>query len=171
MKIKAWSLKEFARHARKYWPQACKDHELPTSGCIQAVEQWLKATGIGITAFIDKVKTATGDRALALYRCAVRGWIPSDEVVGLIKTAPGDRAMALYYCAVRGWIPRTEAVALIKSAPGDRALALYECADRGWIPMAEAVQLIKSAPGGRALALYRCYTSARPIVGYRLAKL
>jgi hypothetical protein len=171
MEIKTWTLEEFARHAREYWPQACKAHELPTHGCMPAVERWLKATGIGSSGFVGKVKTATGDRALALYRCAVLGWIPSDEVVPLIKSSPGNRAMVLYECAYQNWIPRTEAVALIKSAPGDRALALYECADRGWIPMAEAVQLIKSAPGGRALALYRCYTSARPIVGYRLAKL
>jgi len=122
MEIRAWTLEEFARHAREYWPQACKDHELPTHGCMSAVERWLKATGIGITAFIDKVKTATGDRAWALYWCAARGWIPRDEVVGLIKTAPGDQAMALYLCAVRGWIPRAEAVELIKSAPGNQAL-------------------------------------------------
>jgi hypothetical protein len=137
MRIKDWSLKEFARHARKYWPQACKDHALPTHGCMPAVARWLKATGIGSSGFVDKVKTATGDRALALYRCAVRGWIPRAEAVELIKTAPGDRARALYECADQGWIPRAEAVQLIKTAPGNRASVLQWCADRGWITKAE----------------------------------
>jgi len=42
MLIKTWTLKEFARHAKKYWPRECEDHELPTHGCIQAVERWLE---------------------------------------------------------------------------------------------------------------------------------
>jgi hypothetical protein len=45
---------------------------------------------------------------MALYRCAVRGWIPRDEAVELIKTAPGDRAVALYWCGVQGWLTRDE---------------------------------------------------------------
>jgi hypothetical protein len=159
MLIKNWSLKEFARHALVYWPQECKDHELPTRGCMPAVKAWLEDTGIGIPGFLAKLKTADGDQALALYRCAAQGWIPGDQAVELIKTAPGDRALALYECAYRGWIPRAEAVELIKTAPGDRALALYACANRGWIPKAEAVELIKSAPGNRAMALDECANS------------
>jgi hypothetical protein len=137
MLIKAWTLREFARHALEYWPQACKDHELPIHGCMPAVKDWLAATGIGIPAFIDKVKTAAGDRAWALYYCAEWGWLPRAEAVALIKSAPGNRALALYYCAALGWIPVDEAVQLIKSAPGDRALALHWCANQGWITKAE----------------------------------
>jgi hypothetical protein len=137
MLIKDWTLKEFRRHAREYWPQACKAHKLPTKGCMPAVKAWLEATGIGIPGFVDKVKTATGDRAWALYQCADHGWIPRAEAVEMIKTADGDRAWALYECADHGWVPRSKAVELIKSAPGDRAMALYECADRGWITYEE----------------------------------
>jgi hypothetical protein len=108
MEIKDWTLKEFRRHAREYWPQACKAHALPTSGCIQAVERWLKTTGIGITAFIDKVKTATGDRSLALYQCAARGWIPRAEAVELIKSAPGNRAWVLRLCVYQDWLTYEE---------------------------------------------------------------
>jgi hypothetical protein len=156
MEIEDWTLEEFARHAREYWPQECEDHELPTKGCMPAVKDWLKATGIGIPGFLDRLKTADGDRSMALYWCADRGWLPGYQAVTLIKSAPGDRAMALYYCAVRGWIPRPEVVELIKSAPGDRAWALYQCAAQGWIPGQEAVELIKSAPGDRVWALYYC---------------
>jgi hypothetical protein len=133
MKIKAWTLEEFARHAKKYRPKAYKSHPLPTEGCMPAVKDWLEATGIGIPGFLAKLKTADGDRSMALYRCAVRGWIPRDEAVELIKSAPGDRSMVLYECAALGWIPRAEAVQLIKSAPGDRAWALYQCAYQGWM--------------------------------------
>jgi hypothetical protein len=137
MEIKDWTLREFARHALAYWPQECKAHKLPTSGCMPAVERWLESTGIGIPGFVDKVKTATGDRAWALYRCADHGWIPRAEAVELIKSAPGDRALALYRCAYQNWIPRAEAVELIKTAPGDRAQALYWCAASGWITYEE----------------------------------
>jgi hypothetical protein len=156
MEIKDWTLEEFARHAKKYWPKACKSHPLPTEGCMPAVKAWLEATGIGIPGFLAKLKTADGDRALPLYCCAVQSWIPWDQAVELIKSAPGNQAMALYYCAARSWVSRAEAVALIKTALGNRALALYECADRGWIPRSEAVQLIKSAPGDRASVLLLC---------------
>jgi hypothetical protein len=108
MKIKAWTLEEFARHAKKYRPKAYKSHPLPTEGCMPAVKDWLEATGIGIPGFLAKLKTADGDRSMALYRCAVRGWIPRDEAVELIKTAPGDRAWALRLCADRGWITKAE---------------------------------------------------------------
>jgi hypothetical protein len=104
MKIKNWTLEEFARHAKKYWPKACKAHPLPTEGCMPAVEQWLKDTGIGIPGFIDKVKTATGKRAWALYECAAQGWVPGQEAVELIKSAPGNQDQALYWCAHRSWI-------------------------------------------------------------------
>jgi hypothetical protein len=156
MRIKNWSLKEFARHALVYWPQACKDHKLPTRGCMPAVKAWLEATGIGIPGFVDKVKTATGNRAMALYWCATLGWIPRAEAVELIKTAPGNQPWALYRCAILGWIPGDQAVELIKTADGNRAWALYRCAYQNWIPGQEAVELIKSAPGDRAWALYRC---------------
>jgi hypothetical protein len=138
MEIEDWTLKEFRRHAKKYWPKACEDHELPIHGCMPAVKDWLAATGIGIPAFIDKVKTAAGDRAWALYYCAEWGWIPRAEAVQLIKSAPGNQAMALYYCAASGWIPRAEAVPLIKTAPGNRECVLQWCADQGWITKAEA---------------------------------
>jgi hypothetical protein len=108
MEIKTWTLEEFARHAREYWPQACKAHELPTHGCMPAVERWLKATGIGSSGFVGKVKTATGNRAWALYQCAYQGWIPRAKAVELIKSAPGNQAMALYECANSGWIPYEE---------------------------------------------------------------
>jgi hypothetical protein len=156
MKIKDWTLEEFARHAREYWPQACKAHALPTKGCMPAVERWLKATGIGIPGFLDRLKTADGDRAQALYWCSVRGWLPGDQAVELITTAPGDQAWILYLCANRGWIPRAEAVELIKTAPGDRAMALFRCAYQGWLPGNQAVELIKTAPGDRAWALRLC---------------
>jgi hypothetical protein len=156
MEIEDWTLEEFARHAREYWPQACKAHPLPTEGCMPAVEDWLEATGIGIPGFLVKLKTADGYRSMALYRCAHQGWIPRDEAVELIKSAPGNQAMALYYCAARSWVARAEAVELIKTALGNRALALYECAVRGWLPRAEAVELIKSAPGDRAWVLRLC---------------
>jgi hypothetical protein len=138
MKIKAWTLEEFARHAKKYWPKACKAHPLPTEGCMPAVRSWLEATGIGIPGFLAKLKTADGDRAWALYQCAYQSWLPRDQAVELIKTAPGDRAMALFWCAYQGWIPRAEAVELIKTAPGNQAWALYECAARCWLPTEEA---------------------------------
>jgi hypothetical protein len=137
MEIKDWTLKEFRRHAREYWPQACKDHKLPTRGCMPAVKDWLEATGIGIPGFLAKLKTADGNRAWALYDCAAQGWIPRDEAVELIKSAPGNRAWALYQCAAQSWIPGQEAVELIKSAPGDRVWALYYCEDQGWITKAE----------------------------------
>jgi hypothetical protein len=137
MKIEAWTLKEFSKHAREYWPQACKTHELPTSGCMPAVKAWLEAAGIGIPGFMARLKTADGDRAWALYECAAQGWLPGEQAINLIKTAPGDRALALYYCAVCGWIPSAEALPLIKSAPGDRAVVLYHCADQGWISYKE----------------------------------
>jgi len=127
MRIKNWSLKEFARHALVYWPQACKAHKLPTEGCMPAVKDWLKATGIGIPGFMAKLKTADGNRSMALYECAEQGWIPRDQAVELIKSAPGDQAWALYCCAIQGWIPEDQAVRLIKTAPGDRAQALYWC--------------------------------------------
>jgi len=128
MLIKGWTLEEFARHAKKYWPKDCKAHPLPTEGCMPAVRDWLEATGIGILGFMAKLKTADGNRAWALYQCAYRSWLPGNQAVELIKTAPGDRAMALW----------NQAVELIKTAPGDRAWALRLCADRGWITKAEA---------------------------------
>jgi len=57
-----------------------------------------------------------------------RRGLPWEDVVELIKTAPGERALALYKCAYQGLIPWEEAIELIKSAPGDRAGALYWCA-------------------------------------------
>jgi hypothetical protein len=144
MRIKNWSLKEFARHARKYWPQACKEHKLPTEGCMPAVEDWLKATGIGIPGFLAKLKTADGDRAMVLFWCAYHGWIPRAEAVELIKTAPGNQAWALYYCADCCWLPSDQAVELIKSAPGDRASVLQWCADQGWITKAEVENYLET---------------------------
>jgi hypothetical protein len=157
MEILKWDLAEFRRHARVYWPQECKKYRLPTKGCMPEVEKWLEKSGVGIPGFIDKVKTASGDRAWALYCCAFRNWIPRDEAIELVTTAPGDRAMAIHEMAIDGWISVDAAVDMIKTAPGDRAWALYHCTLNGFISKPDGIELIRSAPGSRQRVLRRCY--------------
>jgi hypothetical protein len=154
MQIKTWSLKEFCRHARAYWPRACRQRKLPKEGHMLAARQWLDAT-VGIEAFLEKLKEASGDRASALAECAIWNIGSPRLVAELIKTAPGNRAMALWRCIDYRLLPEA-AVESIKEAPGNRAIALYLCAYRGVMPWDEALELIKSAPGDRYSAMYWC---------------
>ena len=99
-----YSWQQFRKWMRRTHPEI----EVPGDGCVQELLTLFRAHRGLKKELQAAIRTAPGNRAVAIYCAARDGWWDKPDAVKAIRTAPGNRAEAICWAACDGWWPKDD---------------------------------------------------------------